>query len=95
MGEDKARINIPRRLLLPLQCPTNPPMVVANRGLERDFLERIWKRMLICKKIKRTMYGRARIIIENARCEFVTIHSEAPIRYLVGVRMKVAQISEA
>ena len=75
MGEDKA--NIPsRRLLLPLQFPTNPPMVVEVEGLGRDFLERVWKLMLISEKIMRTMHGRARVIIENAPCHSATIHSE-------------------
>jgi hypothetical protein len=84
MGEYKANIDS-RRLLLPLNSPTNPPMVVEVEGLHRDFLERLWKLMLICEKIKRTMHGRARVIIENAPCHFATIDSEAPIRHLLAM----------
>ena len=84
MGEDKANISS-RRLLLPLQFPTNPPMVVEVEGLGRDFLERVWKLMLISEKIMRTMHGRARVIIENAPCHSATIHSEAPIRHLLAI----------
>jgi hypothetical protein len=60
-------------------------MVVEVQGAERDLLERVWPLMLICKKIKRTMHGQARVIIENARCHYVTIHSDAPIRYLLAM----------
>jgi hypothetical protein len=35
-------------------------------NLERDFLERLWKLMLICEKIRVTMHGRAHVIIEDA-----------------------------
>jgi hypothetical protein len=67
------------------QSPTDPPMVVEVEGLHRDFLERLWKLMLICEKIKRTIRGRARVIIENAPCHFATIDSEAPIRHLLAM----------
>ena len=40
--------------------------------------------MLICRKIRQTMSGRARVIIEGAPCLFVSIMSEAPIQRLLG-----------
>jgi len=45
--------------------------------LRRDFLERLWKLMRICLKIRHTMSGRARVIIENSQCDFISIHGEA------------------
>ncbi len=84
MGEDKAKIDQPKRLLLRLQWPSDETMAVEV-NLERDFLERVWKLMLICEKIKRTMHGRARVIIENAHCDYVSILSEAPIQRLLAM----------
>src|SRR5687767_5314238 len=84
MGEDKTKINPPKRLLLRLQWPSDETMAVEV-NLERDFLERVWKLMLICEKIKRTMHGRARVIIENAHCDYVCILSEAPIQRLLAM----------
>jgi hypothetical protein len=83
MGEYKAKTNEPTRLLLRLESPVNEPMVVEVK-LEHDFLERLWKLMLICEKIRVTMQGRAKVIIENACCHFVSIHSEAPIQRLLA-----------
>lgn len=88
MGEHKANHDQPKRLLLRLQWPSNEPMVVEV-DLERDFLERVWKLMLICEKIGRTMYGRAQVTIQNGRGNYVSIQSEAVVRRLVAMaRMK-------
>ena len=39
--------------------------------------------MLICEKIRRTMHGRARVVIEDAQCQYVSILSQAPIQRLL------------
>jgi hypothetical protein len=84
MGEYKAKNNQSKRLLLRLQWPSDETMV-GEVDLDPDFLERVWKLMLICEKIKRTMHGRAKVTIEDARCHYVAIHSEGPIRYLLAM----------
>jgi hypothetical protein len=43
----------PRRLLLRLPFPTDEPMVVEVEGIERDFLERVWKLMLNLREDQR------------------------------------------
>ena len=68
-------------------------MAVEVQGVEPDFLERVWKLMLICEKIKRTMHSRGRVIIENARCQYVTVYSDGPIRYLLAMT-KVTEWSQ-
>jgi hypothetical protein len=83
MGEYKANGRL-KRLLARLQFPTHEPMVV-EADLSPGFLERVWKLMLICGKIRRTMHGRARVIIEDAQCQFVSIMSEAPIQQLLTI----------
>src|SRR5262245_10448832 len=80
MGEDKAK----SRLLVRLRFPTHEPMVVEAQ-LEEGFLERVWKLMLICEKIRRTMHGRAKVVIEDAHCQYVSIMSEAPIHRLLSM----------
>jgi hypothetical protein len=68
MGERKANSDS-KRLLLRLEWPRDQVMVVGV-NLERDFLERAWKLILICEKIRHTMHGPARVIIQNAQCDF-------------------------
>jgi hypothetical protein len=82
MGEHKAKTGEAKRLLLRLQWPTEEPLVV-EMNIEADFLERVWKLMLICDKIRRTMHGRAKVIIENAPCHYIAIHGRAPIQRLL------------
>jgi hypothetical protein len=53
------------RLLLRLKSPVNEPIVV-EANLDHHFLERVWKLILICEKSRRTMQGRAKVIIEDA-----------------------------
>jgi hypothetical protein len=60
-------------------------VIAVEVDLERDFLERAWKLILICEKIRRTMHGRAKVIIENARCDFISIHAEATMQRLVAM----------
>ena len=67
-----------------LRFPTHEPMVVQV-DLTADYLERTRKLMLICRKIRQTMRGRARVIIEGAPCLFVSIMSEAPIQRLLAM----------
>ena len=52
-------------LVVRLQFPTNEPMI-AEGEFEPNLLERVWKLMLICGKIRRTMHGRARLVMEDA-----------------------------
>jgi len=88
MGEHKANSSKPKRLLLRLQWPTEEPLVV-EMNIEADFLERVWKLMLICEKIRRTMRGPAKVIIENAPCHYIAIYGRAPIqRLLVMAKVK-------
>ena len=89
MGEHKANTDQPKRLLLRLQFPTHELMVVEV-DLALGFLERVLKLMLICEKIRRTMHGRAKVIIEDAHCHYVSIHSEEPIQRLLAM----ARVSE-
>jgi hypothetical protein len=84
MGENKASTTKSKRLLLRLQWPSDEPMVVEV-GLEREFLERVWKLMLICEKIRRTMYGPALVTIQNGRGNYVSIQSETVVRRLVAM----------
>jgi hypothetical protein len=82
MGQRKANSDS-KRLLLRLEWPRDQVMAVEV-NLERGFLERLWKLTLICEKIRVTMHGRAKVIIENACCHFVSIHSETPIQRLLA-----------
>jgi hypothetical protein len=41
--------------------------------LAAGFLERVWELMLICEKIRRTMHGHAKVVIEDANCQYVSI----------------------
>ena len=84
MGEEKTNALQPKRLLLRLQWPSDEPMVMEV-DLEREFLERVWKLMLICEKIGRTMYGPAQVTIQNGRGNYVSIQSEAVVRRLVAM----------
>ena len=83
-GEHKANINQPRRLLVRLQFPAHGPMVVEAE-LSRGFLERVWKLMLICGKIRRTMHGRGKVVIEDAHCQYVEILNQAPVERLLSM----------
>jgi hypothetical protein len=83
MGEDKAN-TYNRRLIVRLRVPSMDKMVVEVE-LGREYLGRCWKLMLICGKIRRTMHGRARVVIEDAHCQFVSIMSEAPIQRLLSI----------
>lgn len=84
MGKDKANSDKQKRLLLRLQWPSNEPMVVELH-LEREFLERVWKLMLIWGKIRRTMYGPAQVTIQNGRGNYVSIQSVTVVRRLVAM----------
>jgi hypothetical protein len=59
--------------------------MVVEAELTAGFLERVWKLMLICAKIRRTMHGRARVVIEDAHCQYVPILSQAPIERLLSI----------
>ena len=83
MGEYKANIDYQaRRLLVRLQCPRSETMFV-EACIAPGFLERVWKLMLICEKIRRTMHGRAKVVVEDAPCQYVSILSQAQIERLL------------
>ncbi len=84
MGEHKANIDEPKRLLVRLQFPIHEPMVV-EADLTAGFLERVWKLMLICQKIRRTMHGRGKSDHRGCPCHYVSILSEAPIERLLAM----------
>ena len=70
------------RLLVRLKDPCDPPMVVEAQ-LDKDFLERAHKLVLICEKIRRTMCGAARITIDTSR-EYVLLESQTVIRWVMA-----------
>ena len=84
MGEDKANTDQARRLLVRLQFPTHKPMVVEV-SVEPNFLERVWKLMLICGKIRWTMHGRGKVIVEDSPCQYVSILSDELIQRLLSM----------
>ena len=53
-----------------------------KRRLKRA-LVRVLKLILICEKIRRTMHGRGKVIVEDAPCQFISIMSEAPVQRLL------------
>jgi hypothetical protein len=83
MGEYKAKTQA-GRLLVRLRFPTHEP-IVAEAEFSAGFLERVWKLMLICEKIRRTMHGRGKVIVEDAPCHFVSIIGDAPIQQLLAM----------
>ena len=68
-------------------CGFSSPLTsrVVEADLSPGFLERVWKLMLICQKIRRTMHGRAKVVIEDSHCQYVSIMSEAPIHRLLSM----------
>jgi len=83
MGEYKANSQT-RHLLVRLQFPTHEPMVVEAE-FSAGFLERVWKLMLICEKIRRTMHGPGKVVIEDAHCQYVSILGDTPIQRLLAM----------
>ena len=63
MGEYKANIIAPSLLVVRLEDEKRETMV-AEIKMDQAFLERIWKLMLICQKIRQTMGAKARVSIE-------------------------------
>jgi hypothetical protein len=58
--------------------------MVVEANLEHDFLERVWKLVLICEKIRKTMNGPAKITIDNSRGEYVSLESQAVVRAVMA-----------
>jgi hypothetical protein len=71
------------RLLLRLKHPCDRPMVV-EANLDHDFLVRAHKLVLICGKIRRTMYGAARITIDTSRGEYILLENQTVIRWVMA-----------
>ena len=82
MGEEKAKSK--GTLLVRLQWPLDNTMVV-QLSPHREFLERCWKLMLICEKIKRTMGGAGQVIVESHGRIYVSIRSETAVQRLVSM----------
>jgi hypothetical protein len=57
--------------------------MVVETQLDHDFLERVHKLVLICEKIRRTMYGPARITIDNSR-EYILLESDTVIGWVMA-----------
>ncbi len=70
------------RLLLRLQWPVDRPMVVEANP-DGEFLERAWKLTRICEKIRRTMGGPGKVLIDNSRGNYIALRSVAEVRRLV------------
>ena len=81
MGEHKAKITSPNLLIVRLEDQKRGAMV-AEIKMDQAFLERIWKLMLICQKIRQTMGGKARVSIELS-CFFVLLYGPRPIQFLL------------
>ena len=81
MGEHKANITSPSLLIVRLADERRETMV-AEIKIDQAFLERIWKLMLICRKIRQTMGGKARVSIELP-CSFVSLYGSRPIQFLL------------
>ena len=83
MGEEKANKRN-GRLLVRLRVPSLDKMVVQVE-LGREYLGRCLKLMLICGKIKQTMQGSGRVIIQNHHGSYVWIFSPMSIHRLVSM----------
>ena len=83
MGEYKAKIT-KRRLIVRLRVPSMDKMVIEVE-LEREYLSRCLKLMLICGKIKRTMRGAGRVTIQSHHGNYVWIFNPASIHRLVSL----------
>jgi hypothetical protein len=59
--------------------------MVVEVELEREYLSRCWKLMLICGKIKQTMRGAGRVTIQNHWGNYVWIFDPASIHRLVSL----------
>jgi hypothetical protein len=69
-------------LLLRIESPSDRAMVV-EASLDRDFLERALKLVLICAKIRRTMNGAAKVTIERGRGPYVLLESQPVIQWVI------------
>ena len=83
MGEEKAHTHN-RRLLVRLRVPSMDKMVLAVE-LGREYLGRCLKLMLICGKIKQTMQGTGRVIVQNYYGSYIWIFSPTSIYRLVSL----------
>jgi hypothetical protein len=54
--------------------------VNGRQNVDHQFLERAQKLVLICQKIRRTMNGPAKVIIDNSRGNYVLLESEGVVR---------------
>jgi hypothetical protein len=71
------------RLLVRIRSSHRYPMVV-EANVDHEFLERTHKLVRICEKIRKTMNGPARVIIENSRGEYVSLESPAVVQWVLN-----------
>ena len=71
------------RILLRIEHPFEQPMVV-EASLDRDYLERALKLVLICNKIRKTMHGAAKITIGSGCGPFVLLDSKQVVHWVMA-----------
>jgi hypothetical protein len=70
-------------LLLRIEHPSEQPMVV-EASLDRDYLERALKLVLICHKIRQTMHGAAKVIIGSGCGPYVLLDSKQVVQWVIA-----------
>ena len=70
-------------LLLRIESPSDRPMVV-EASLDRDYLERALKLVLICHKIRKTMHGAAKITIGSGCGPYVLLDSKQVVQWVMA-----------
>ena len=71
------------QLLLRVEHPSDRAIVVEAR-LDRDYLERVFKLVLICHKIRKTMYGAATVTIGSGCGPFVLLDSQQAVKWIIA-----------
>ena len=70
-------------LLLRIEHPSEKPMVV-EASLDRDYLERALKLVLICHKIRKTMHEAAKVIIGCGCGPYVLLDSKQVVQWVLA-----------
>jgi len=58
---------------------------LPRRKARIQMKKRVWKLMLIWGKIRRTMHGRGKVIVEDSPCQYVPILSDELIQRLLSM----------
>src|SRR5262245_61155536 len=73
-----------KMLLLPrIESPSDHPMIV-EASLDRDYLGRDRKLVLICHKIRQTMHGAAKVIIGSGSGPYVLLDSNQVVQWVMA-----------